>query len=71
MVDSHRVDRDQASSHSLSNLRSTVPGPVKNTARGRPFSVYGTNTKLSSVYELEEWLTDCETLRRGASYWGV
>lgn len=42
---------------SLARLCSTVPGPVKNTARGRLFSVYGAHTKFSSVHELEEWLT--------------
>jgi serine/threonine protein kinase len=41
----------------LSKLRSTVPGPVKNIAQGRLFSVYGANTTFSSVHELEEWFT--------------
>ncbi|KAH8819471.1 kinase-like domain-containing protein [Xylogone sp. PMI_703] len=42
---------------SLAHLHSTVPGPVKNIAQGRLFSVYGAHTKFSSMHELEEWLT--------------
>ncbi|RFU36241.1 hypothetical protein B7463_g55, partial [Scytalidium lignicola] len=42
---------------SLSNIRGTVPGPVKNIAQGRLFSVYGAHTKFSTVRELEELLT--------------